>query len=386
MKALGKLVVCCLVILCALAGPASAQDVPGVRVLKSKVLPLVAGPANTAALLSSDGGQILHIGTDEICTLGQADGGTWSEPMVCMPAAAARLGLPEDMAWSPAGRLLLLPTFSRALLFFEDTDIALLDAGTLSRQVLTDDGYEGQIFADGPASLDIAARWVDADTIAFLRYPVAATGVAGAGTAALMTIEADGMGERRVLEIPQAGSLAVTTLAISPDGRTAAYGVDDRMAPGAGGIWTVPIDGSTAPVRLAAAAAVGSPVGLGFSADGKYLVSLTPRDEGIAFDARIVALATGAVGTVDPGRPAVGVAWAPTGSALAYVTGREEDGTSGLFVVETPGKPGRLLLEGAFMPPVCCGRQPFIWAADGGMLLGRVEEGGLSVLYVRLGR
>lgn len=386
MKPLGPLVFC-LAILSALAGPASAQDDPGIRVLKSRVLPLMAGPANTAAILSPDGQQILHVDINEICTLGRADGGSWPEPLVCVPnTAVGRLGLPEDMAWSPTGRLLLLPTYGRAFYYLEDTDIALVDAGTLSRTVLTDDGFEGRIFDDGPASLDVVARWVDADTIAFLRYPVGAGGVPETGGAALMTIEADGSGERRVLEIPQAGRLAVYTLAISPDGRTAAYGVEDRMAPGAGGIWTLPMDGSTAPVRLAAADAVGAPVGLAFSADGRYLVSLTPREDGVAFDARIVERATGAVSTVDAARPVVGVAWAPTGSALAYVTGREASGSGGLFLVETPSAPGRLLLEGAFMPPVCCGRQPFVWAADGGMLLGRVDEGGQSVLYVRLGR
>jgi hypothetical protein len=129
----------------------------------------------------------------------------------------------------------------------------------------------------------------------------------------------------------------------------------------------------------------GTPVGLAYSADGTHLLALVPDDTG-AFDPRIVAVDTGAVTVLDPTRTIRGAAWAPTGSALAYVTSLDVDGSGGLFLVETPGAAGRLLLRGDFMPPLCCGRQPFVWAANDTMLLGRVDEGGSSVLLVRVGR
>ena len=61
--------------LAAMCGIASAEDYSAYRVIDSAALDLMAGPANTAALLSPDGSRLLHVGTSQICLLapGQAE-------------------------------------------------------------------------------------------------------------------------------------------------------------------------------------------------------------------------------------------------------------------------------------------------------------------------
>ena len=93
------------------SGPAAAEeDYSGYRVLHSEVLDLVAGPANTAALLSPDGSRLLHLGTSNICLLAFAETVTPSR-LNCTPKTPDQgLRAPEDMLWSPSGDRLVMPT------------------------------------------------------------------------------------------------------------------------------------------------------------------------------------------------------------------------------------------------------------------------------------
>ena len=76
------------------------------------------------------------------------------------------------------------------------------------------------------------------------------------------------------------------------------------------------------------------------------------------------------------GKKVNGVAWSPTGAALAYTVDDDEgeDHQGGLYIAEAPGEPGELFIRGRLMPPVCCSRQPFPWASDNSLLLGRIED------------
>lgn len=364
---------------------ASAQDYSRYRVIDTTTLDLMAGPANTAALLSPDGSRLLHIHSD-ICLLAPADGGSWSKVGCTKNEPKFELRAPEDMLWSPRSDRLVLPTFVSGLMAFRDTDIRLFDPRTMAVTNLTDDGLDdGLLDNQAPGNFDLIARWVDEDTIVFLRYPVPKGGIGKGGWPSLMTVDAAG-GEPKVLfTIPGAERVLVYALAVSPDGRRIAYSFDDRNNASVGGIFMLDI-GSAAVERVATAADIGQPpVGLAFSADGNFLLLLGTNETGL--DARVLDPAAGKVVPVDTTHNITGVAWSPTGSALAYVSvdHTKSDEPGGLFLANRPGEPGRKLLTGALMPPVCCGRLPFTWASNDTMILGNAEKHD-APLFVRLGQ
>jgi WD40 repeat protein len=363
---------------------ASAKDYSAYYVVDKTELDMMAGPANTALLLSPDGSRLLHVASD-ICLLAPADQRSWSRVGCGKNEPGFRLGPPEDLLWSPDGARMVMPTYNSALLAFRDTDIRLLDPRTLTVSNLTDDGLDDSLF-DNPAAgnLDIIARWVDDDTIAFLRYPITKAGAGKGGPPSIMTIDAAGGAPKVLLTNAGADRLAVYALAVSSDGRRLAYSFDDKDQPEVAGIYLLDI-GNPAPQRAASMAAVGAPPrGLAFSPDGKFLLLLGENQTGI--DARVLDLATGKVVPVDATRNVTGVAWSPTGSALAWVTNdREKAGEpGGLFLANRPGEPGRQLLKGALMSPVCCFLLPFTWAANDTMVLGNIEKMD-APLFVRVG-
>jgi hypothetical protein len=372
--------------LAAMCGVASAEDYSGYRVIDTSVLDLMAGPANTAALLSPDGSRLLHLDGGHICLLAPAEAGAWSK-VGCTKTLDLGLVAPEDALWSPRGDRVVMPTYVVGLLRLEDTDIRVFDPHAMTVTNLTDDGYDGGLLHNAmPGNFDLIARWLDDDTIAFLRYPIVKDGVGKGGPPSVMTIKAAGGEPAALATIPGADRLAVYVLAVSADGRRIAYSYDDRDNPGIAGIYVLEV-GSVAPERVAAMTDVGQPpFGLAFSADGKFLLLIGENETNRELDARVLDLATGKVVPVDATRNVTGVAWSPTGSALAYVTidRTKTDEPGGLFLANRPGEPGLQLLKGAFMPPVCCGRLPFIWASNDTMILGNAEKQD-APLFVRLG-
>lgn len=376
--------------LAAICGVASAQDYARHRVIDTAVLDLVAGPVNTAALLSPDGSRLLHIGSN-ICLLAPEKAGAWNRTGCIKNRPDHETRAPEDALWSPRGDRVVMPTYVVGVLGLHDTDVRVLDPHTMTVANLTDDGYDGSLpKSPTPANFDLIGRWLHDDTILFLRYPISkhATGNSGSGwpSASLMTIRAAGGEPAELLTLPSAGRLHVYALAVSADGKRIAYSHDDREDPGVAGIYVFDV-GGTAPKRIVAMTVVGKPPeGMAFSADGDFLLLLGPYEPDMGQTARVLDLATGKVAPVDTTRTVTGVAWSPTGSALAYVT---DDRTKakepgGLFLANRPGEPGRRLLEGAFMPPVCCGRLPFMWASNDTMILGNAAKHD-APLFVRLG-
>lgn len=80
----------------------------------------------------------------------------------------------------------------------------------------------------------------------------------------------------------------------------------------------------------------------------------------------------------------MGAGWSPEGSAVAYVVRSVRDpAQSGLYITDTPGKPGRLIMQGDFYGTTCCQRMPIAWAANDVLMLGRGSAPG--VLLVQLG-
>src|SRR4051794_21565225 len=142
---------------------------------------------------------------------------------------------------------------------FRDTDVRLIDPFTLAVINLTDDRADDSLFDNrAPLSLDIIARWMSGDTIAFLRYPVPKGGAGKGGPPSLMTIAAAGGEPKELLKIVGADRLAVYALAVSTDGRRIAYSLDGKDHPDIAGIYLFDM-GAGAPKRVATMADVGQP-------------------------------------------------------------------------------------------------------------------------------
>lgn len=364
-----------------------AEDYSRLKVIDTTEMDIKAGPGLSAVLLSPDGTRALQIDGMNFCLLAPAEIGPWAELSCARGSRDLLFGSVEDMLWSPDGTQLLTPTYARAFERFQDTDVQLLDPATLALTDLTDDRADGSLLHDHtPANLDIVSRWLDDETIAFIRYSIPGDGFSQRSGPWLMTVSASG-GEAKRISKPLSPNGMVYTLAVAPDGKRIAYAVDDRNDAKSAGIFLTDVDGA-APRRIATMASLPAPpLGLAFSADGNYLMSVTSTSANTGIVANVINLESGDVISVGDGQTITGAAWSPSGSALAYlVYDRDKPANpGGMFIANSPGAPGRLLVGGALMPPVCCGKLPFTWAANQTMLLSRIDTGGTKVLYVRLG-
>jgi len=372
----------------ALCGHAAAQDYATFRVLDTRVIEdMMTSAGQTAALLSPDGSRVLHLNGREFCLLAPSQIGPWAEIACVQSTPNNRPGLAVDMLWSPAGNQLVMPTFTDAFQRFKDTDIRLFDPTTFTVRNLTDDGLEGGLLdAAGPVNLDVLARWIDDDSIAFVRYAIPEGGLKQGVATSLMTIDVAGGRAEPAFAISTNGGVQIWAMAVSADGRQIAYSVADKEDADSAGIYLLNL-GEEAPKRVAAMRDVGEPpTGLAFSADGKFLLLLAPNPDSL--DAKVIDLASGTIVPVDPLQNIVGVAWSPRGSALAYVTydRTKPDAPGGLFLADAPGKPARLLIGGGFFPTVCCGQLPFTWASNDTMILAQLGNKMGTVLFVQLGK
>ena len=275
----------------ALCGRVHAQDHAGYRVLDTRVIEdMWTSAGQKAALLSPDGSRVLHLNGREFCLLAPSQIGPWARIACAQSTPDNRPGEAGDMFWSPAGDRLLMPTYTDALQRFRDTDIRLFDPATFTVRNLTEDSFDDSFLdGKGPANLDMLAHWVDGDTIAFVRYAIPDGGFKQGGSASLMTIDAGGGEPRAAFEIASNGGLLVWAMAVSADGRQIAYSVAGKDDADNAGIYLLNL-GEAAPKRVAAMSDVGEPpAGLAFSADGKFLLLLGGKLDGI--DARVLDLA-----------------------------------------------------------------------------------------------
>ena len=373
----------------ALATGAFAQDYSKYRVLDAKVVENVwGGSSQSAALLSPDGSRLMHLGhrNPDMCLFAPAQIGSWVELACAEYTEDNRPGEAQDMFWSPDNAELLMPTYRDALQAFRDTDIRIFDPSTFTVRNLTDDGFEGSILDDrGPAELDVLAQWGGDGSIYFVRHSVPAGGLEQGVSTRLMSISSDGGEPLTLLEFATKRGLPIWNFTVSSEARLLAYSIEGKAIENAG-IFVLEV-GAAEPTRVAEMTALEDMrlSGLAFSADRKFLLLLGKNEAGST--ARILDLATGEVAPVDAHQNLTGVAWSPTGSALAYLTydRSKPDMPGGLFLTPTPGKPARLLMGGAFYPPVCCGDRPLIWAANDTMVLSQIDKNFGTVLYVQLG-
>jgi hypothetical protein len=348
---------------------------------------MMAGPGGTGALISPDGTRIFHVGSSNTCVLDLSDAGTWERTFCEKQSFDNRPKGLEDMLWSPEGGRLLMPTYDEAFFSFKDTDIEVFDPDTFEITNLTDDKFEGGLLRPSmvTSNLDVMPRWIDEGTIAFLRYVIPDGDMTKRTGAQLMTVDAAGGEPRQMGKQLAPDNILIYTLAVSPGGQQAAYVIPNIQETKGAGVYVVDLAEGT-PRRIAnASEIVESPTGLVFSADGEYLLIIEPVDDIV--DARVLDLETGAVVRLGEGENVIGVAWAPTGAALAYIVwnGPDAETPGGLVIADAPGMEPTLLVVGQLMAPRCCSRQPFTWASNNTILLGRVEDH-QTVLEVKLSR
>lgn len=389
---------------------ASAQDVPDYgqyEVLAVQELDLNAGLTRISAHLAPDGTQFAHIENGEVCIYALADG-TWTEDH-CFTADAQVLGEPEGMRWSPDGRYLTLSTYEQALLLALDTDIQVLDAGTGAITNLTDDAFEGGWLTHVAGNLDLAPRWMDDDTLIFIRYaanmdadPAAALWqqFAPAALYAVSLPAADGiMPPELRADITTPDSIfPAYLLAVDVARNRAAYNADVTSLQDGVPVWQTMLNGSGGDRVLTPGVPGLGILSMDYSEDGRYLMtqSLHWQRADFGLTVRAIDAETGKPIDIDPRFPAaventgptgpviVGAGWSPTGSAVAYIVrGGDNAEESGLYLASAPGEPGRLILAGDYFGTTCCQRRPITWAANDVIMLGRA--GGQGVLLVQLG-
>lgn len=370
-------------VLSAAAG-AVASDFGTLRVASVTPLPgLFAGPANSGLFLSPDGTRALHVsGLGKVCVHDLT--GPQPRRLACADLGRRPPG-GGDMLWSPDGARLILPLQREAREWFRDTDITLLDATTLQRTALTEDGFDGSL-REGPALLDTSARWRDTGTILFVRQGIPAAGFAARAPAALMSADLAGTVAELLPAIAPASGL-VTALDMAPGDGTVAWYVEDGTAPDAAGLYLLR-PGEAAARRLLPAEALPrgpgallrGPEALAFSADGRFLALLIRTTTGLP-SVTLVETGTGRAVPILPGLPVIGIAWSPTGAALAYLLDAEAGSMlpAGLYLAEPPDAPGRLLRAGPFILPFCC-IEPAVWARNDTMLLGNRKSFDAPVL------
>ena len=214
----------------ALCGHADAQDYARFRVLDTRVIEdMWTSTGQKAALLSPDGSRVLHLNGREFCLLAPSQIGPWAEIACAQSSPDNRPGEAVDMMWSPAASRLVMPTFTDAFERFKDTDIRLFDPTTFTVRNLTDDGFEGSLLdGAGPANLDVLARWIDNDTIAFVRYAIPEGGFKQGASTSLMTIDVAGGLPEPAFEIASKSGVRIWAMAVSADGQQIAYSVADK--------------------------------------------------------------------------------------------------------------------------------------------------------------
>jgi hypothetical protein len=372
------------------------------EVLDVQEFDLYAAPGRSAAHLAPDGTRFVHIQGEDMCVYRLVET-VWTQAF-CFVIDARALRDSEEMFFSPDGRYLTLPTYAEALQMVLDTDVRVLDVETGQIINLTDDGWDNDFFDDAyNGFLDLAPRWIDDDTLAFIRYTE--LGPDRPTTLGLYTIDLPVDGAipepQRIIEIPLMSN--VQTYIMGSDllrGRLA-FNNDLRSESLLQGIWQVNVDGSdlrlVQPIRDYQLL----PFHLEYAADGNYLLSFSAAISrvytttamtvvsiedgvGIDIDPRFPQAVSGAGEQTQPQPYIVGAGWSPSGSALVYaVRDVLEPENAGLYITTTPGEPGRMILEGDYYGTTCCQLKPIAWAPNDVILIGRGSAPG--VLLVRVG-
>jgi WD40 repeat protein len=379
-----------------LTAPSSAQQ--ALRVLSVRETDLIAGPMNTAAVLSPDGTRFAHVTRERLCI--------YSIDVIAQLCAnllahdELRNLDAESISWSPDGRWL---TFTSAgFITFRDADIWVMDTNTGALTNLTDDGTNTGLFQpETDGYMDASPRWLPDGRILFLRYAFFG-GAQNFGPPELYAIAPAGGEPERLGRLPH-DDVFTTVIVPAPDGVRIAYeGYDSRGYPDRyenAGPWLSDLDGSRAgPAWEWDASRDDSDsarrmLNAAFSPDGRYLLSIgapdfygrfTPESSGLRLTPladvpTIPQLVDAKIGHV------IGAGWSPSGAGLIYLVfdPSDRDAANGLYVAAEPGAPGQRVLQGTYWPPTPLQRMPLLWGENNTILLA---DENFQVVIVTLGQ
>lgn len=293
---------------------------------------------------------------------------------------------PEDVVWSPDSTRLAFTELGYAL--GTDSDLWVMEVATGALRNLTDDGYDGDLFALGgelPAlvTVDASPAWTpDGQFITFARTNL----VNGESTGTMLANAASSGGPvEELARVSQTEpGVVVHRSAWSPDGQTLYYSYSSALADDpSNGVWTyTAATGETAPFVMADGQIGGGPALLQLSPTGKSLLVWYPQvflGTQIADPLiRLVDTATGAVEFLElppPGQatlPAriVGT-FSPDEQAILFLL-VPMGGAGQLWVSDpTTGEATRVIdvIENAKLDP----RFPPTWGADGTVVVGLLD-------------
>jgi hypothetical protein len=165
--------------LVALSSGSLAEDYSAMKVIDRAVIEkFPSGPGLTGTIVSPDGKKLIHVDGREVCLYDVKSTSSWAK-VGCAPGNE-ELGFAdtEEFVWSPDSTAVLFPTYVNVFERLRDGDIGIFDATTQTVSLLTGDGIvETRDAASGFA--DVLTTWLDADTIAFVRYAIGSNGMIG---------------------------------------------------------------------------------------------------------------------------------------------------------------------------------------------------------------
>lgn len=355
-------------------------DVDSLEVVGTTEFDLMAGPGNTAAYLAPDGERFVYLADERLCLYAQDA----PEPH-CVDLDDTLNGLdpldPETIVWSPDSRYIAFS--ENFFIYLIDADIWVWDTTTSAVQNLTDDGVTRlEIGGDDWKNIDVTPTWLEDGRILFLRYNSVDEETV---LPEIKVIASDGSGLEQLGTLEDATGFAA--YALDAHANQLAYNFYRGGEP-ENGVWTSAFDGSDSQ-QVFVDDGRHQPANVIFSPNGRYLLVNTPPRDFRGFDPedsnmRLVDLESGEPLLIDPERFVTAAAWSPDGSAFAYlVTDRVNEEISGLYVTDTPGEAGRLVLQGVFLSATPRLRQPLTWGANNTILLARAPEPG--IVLVELG-
>ncbi|HVO44277.1 MAG TPA: hypothetical protein VMT34_16735 [Aggregatilineales bacterium] len=267
-----------------------------------------------------------------------------------------------SIRWSPDSKWIAFT--ENFFLYFREPDIWVMDAQSGKVTDLTDDQIIKLDISKiwSLPSIDVEPVWTpDSSQIVFIRYhgvPSASDPTKHDEQADLYRIAPTGGDPVQVgtFQYPTgAPPFPTYVLTLSPDGKQIAYNVDALKPESAiNGLWVADLDGKNARQVLN----VYGLTDVAFSADGHFVLELNalamsqfkpPWDQSSSL---VVALDGDNPLTVDSDHPAQWAAWSPSGASLAYIVAHsKQPEQDGLYVVDAPGKAGKEVVAGEFLPP-----------------------------------
>jgi dipeptidyl aminopeptidase/acylaminoacyl peptidase len=326
-------------------------------------LDLLAGPLHTSAALTPDGTRFLYQKGTSLCLLA-IDG----QQQACTDFK--RAFDPESVRWSPDGQQI---AFSEDFLrSYKASDIWIMNSTTGALRNLTQSSPDGgSVNIAQEYQANILPIWTrDGHHLLFLRYSKGAL-------PALYRMDDGGKEYQAIGPLLDSRHL-IRRLEPSPDNTILACEIEAADA-STNGIWLTD-DRFKNPRQVRKLSPGTTLASVIFSADSRYLAAAEIDSAGKPL-LTLISVADGtAIQIGDRKTPIWAATWSPTGTGLAYlVYQKDAPESNGLYLIDRPGDPGRLVLPGDFALPDPQ-QERMIWATNNILLLTRMPASKLVVV------